>query len=274
MPGVSYDRAAAAFDSARSYPPGVAEQVRDAVLAHTRSGPGARILELGAGTGRIGLPFLAAGCAYVGVDLSRLMLARLHHKAAGLPGGDAVVQGDVSRLPFAAGSFAVVLGYQVLHLVADWRRALVEARRVLRPDGRLLLAGEEPIQQPDDRTASPRRLVRQRWQAILTELGAPPAPRRASNWVTADTAVAEALREQGAAVEQVELLTYAAPRTARQAVADLKARVYSTEITLPDALQAEAVRCLERWFDAACPAPDAPESARARVTALVASWEE
>jgi predicted TPR repeat methyltransferase len=47
--------------------------VRAAVLAALAT-PAPRLLELGAGTGRFGRPFVAAGDAYVGIDLSFGML--------------------------------------------------------------------------------------------------------------------------------------------------------------------------------------------------------
>ena len=75
MPGVNFDRAAAFYDATRALPDGVAEQVRDAVLDRVGARPGTRFLEVGVGTGRIALPFVRAGHAYCGVDLSVAMLA-------------------------------------------------------------------------------------------------------------------------------------------------------------------------------------------------------
>lgn len=41
----------------------------------------------------------------------------------------------MTALPYAAGSFDVVTSYLMLHHVIDWRDALNEAARVLRPGG-------------------------------------------------------------------------------------------------------------------------------------------
>ena len=43
--------------------------------------------------------------------------------------------GDVSCLPFRAGSVDAVFGFGVLHHVVDWRAALREIARVLKPGG-------------------------------------------------------------------------------------------------------------------------------------------
>src|SRR6266576_261723 len=47
---------------------------------------GGRALELGIGTGRVGLPLAARGVPVHGIDLSKAMVARLREK----PGGDAI----------------------------------------------------------------------------------------------------------------------------------------------------------------------------------------
>src|SRR2546428_13014497 len=46
-----------------------------------------------------------------------------------------VVFADGARLPFRDGTFDAVTTNHVLHLIPDWRRALSEAHRVLRPAG-------------------------------------------------------------------------------------------------------------------------------------------
>jgi SAM-dependent methyltransferase len=51
--------------------------------------------------------------------------------AAGFP----FVLGDACALPFATGSLGSVHLARVLHHVSDWRLALTEARRVVRPGG-------------------------------------------------------------------------------------------------------------------------------------------
>ena len=70
-----YDTAAPAFEDHRGMPPGVPEAIRSAIWAAVGAPDGRRVLDLGAGTGRIGRAFVAAGDAYVGVDASLGMLA-------------------------------------------------------------------------------------------------------------------------------------------------------------------------------------------------------
>ncbi len=49
---------------------------------------------------------------------------------------------DAEALPFADDSFDLVIGHAVAHHLPDVRGAFAEARRVLRPGGRLVIAGE------------------------------------------------------------------------------------------------------------------------------------
>jgi len=74
---VSFDRAVQYYDNTRAYPPGVAEKIRDAIVAYTHANLNTRLLELGVGTGLVALPFVAAGYHYVGVDISTKMMAQM-----------------------------------------------------------------------------------------------------------------------------------------------------------------------------------------------------
>jgi SAM-dependent methyltransferase len=87
------ERIAARYDdsSAEMFDPAVVGPVVD--LLADLSG-GGRALELGIGTGRIGLPLAQRGVEVHGIELSRAMVARLREK----PGGDAI--------PVTIGDFA------------------------------------------------------------------------------------------------------------------------------------------------------------------------
>ena len=95
----AFDAVAAGFDRHRALPESAARSVRKAVLmAIGAARP--RLLDLGAGSGRTGWPFVAAGDDYVGVDLSAGMLRVFANRAAG--GRRArLVQADGCGLPFA-----------------------------------------------------------------------------------------------------------------------------------------------------------------------------
>jgi SAM-dependent methyltransferase len=99
-------------------------------------GGGERVLDLGCGSCENAL-WLPAGCRYVGFDVSTtaLVLARQW----GRPGSR--VRGDAESLPFRTGSFDAVLSTYALEHFHEPGRTLLEAARVLRPGGLLLLVG-------------------------------------------------------------------------------------------------------------------------------------
>jgi SAM-dependent methyltransferase len=102
----------------------------DFVEAGLRTKP-AKILDSGCGVGWSTHALRERGHDAVGLDLHRDALE------ADVP----YIVGDVTALPFGDESFDAVTMYQVLEHVADPRRALAEAARVLRRGGRLIVVG-------------------------------------------------------------------------------------------------------------------------------------
>ena len=103
------------------------------------------LLDLGTGTGRM-LELLGPGLERgLGIDLSldMLALARARLDRAGLR-HCSVRQGDIYDLPLPRNSFDLVIVHQVLHYLDDGARAIREAARVLRPQGRLLVIDFAP----------------------------------------------------------------------------------------------------------------------------------
>ncbi|MGI9600665.1 MAG: methyltransferase domain-containing protein [Acidimicrobiales bacterium] len=100
--------------------------------------PGLEVLDVGCGPGTITLDLAArvAPGRVVGLDLSADVVAEAEtaRSEAGVANAEFVV-GDGYGLDFADASFDVVHAHQVLQHVADPVAALVEMRRVLRPDG-------------------------------------------------------------------------------------------------------------------------------------------
>jgi ubiquinone/menaquinone biosynthesis C-methylase UbiE len=161
----SYDASAAIFERHRALPEGVAEAVRSTILAALATPSRPCLLDLGAGTGRIGRPFVEAGDDYVGVDLSFGMLSEFRRRIARSHAGPRLVQADGQRLPFRDATFDAVMLIQVLSGVGNWRHLLEEAARVLRSTGALVLG----------RTVAPvggvDAAMKRRLRALLDETG-------------------------------------------------------------------------------------------------------
>ncbi|GLV82727.1 methyltransferase [Streptomyces lavendulae subsp. lavendulae] len=128
----SFDAAAALYAAHR---PGYPETLYDAVeeLAG-RPLAGARVADVGAGTGLGTGPLRRRGAEVVAVEPGDGMAAEFRRAHPDIP----VVRGDGDRLPLATGAFDLVTYAQAWHWT-DPARSVPEARRVLRPGGALAI---------------------------------------------------------------------------------------------------------------------------------------
>lgn len=118
-----------------------------------------RVLEVGVGTG-LSLEHYPPVDELVAVDPSEPMLRRARRRAAELGRDVTFVLASAEALPFPDGSFDTVVTLAVLCTVDDTERALAEIKRVLRPDGRLILlehvrAADEGLARWQDRLERP-----------------------------------------------------------------------------------------------------------------------
>jgi ubiquinone/menaquinone biosynthesis C-methylase UbiE len=119
-----------------------------------------RSLEIGSGTGYFSLNLLRGGLIEAATcsDISPGMLQTLRANARRLGLEVQTQAADAEQLPFADGSFDLVLGHAVLHHIPDLPRAFAEFERVLAPGGTILFAGEPSLY--GDRLATvPKRLA-------------------------------------------------------------------------------------------------------------------
>jgi ubiquinone/menaquinone biosynthesis C-methylase UbiE len=99
---------------------------------------GGRVLEIGGGTGA-NLPHYGEAVeSLVLTEPEPAMLRRLQRKTSEGASNATVVQAPAEALPFEDDSFDTVVSTLVLCGVEDQVRSLQEARRVLRPGGKLL----------------------------------------------------------------------------------------------------------------------------------------
>ena len=104
--------------------------------------PGGAVLDVGTGPGRLlhEVAALRPDLELVGADLSPDMVDLARRASAAVPGrGITFIAADVGGLPWAAGSFDVVVSTLSAHHWPDPVAAAGELTRLLRPGGRLIV---------------------------------------------------------------------------------------------------------------------------------------
>ncbi len=133
---VAFDRAVEYYDATRGFPPGVPEHIGATIAQAGGFSAQSRVLEIGVGTGRIALPTAKHVRTYIGIDLSRPMMERLLAKRTDEP--VSIANADATRLPLRDQVFDAVIAVHVFHLIPNWRDAVQEVARVLRPGAPLI----------------------------------------------------------------------------------------------------------------------------------------
>ena len=103
-----------------------------AALAMVALSPGARVLDVAAGTGALALEAAREGAQVLATDFSPGMVARI--AAQGLSNVEARVM-DGQALTLADGAFDAVFSIFGVIMFPDWRKGLSEMARVTRPGG-------------------------------------------------------------------------------------------------------------------------------------------
>lgn len=101
--------------------------------------PGARLLEVGAGTG-LSIAEMPRNVEITGIDLSQKMLDKAHKRMAHLGRADVHLHKmDATRLEFADNSFDRVLAAYFVSTVPDPIQVVLEMKRVCKPGGIILI---------------------------------------------------------------------------------------------------------------------------------------
>ncbi len=124
-----YSNQARTYDETRGASPSVVAALRDALAG----APGPALADVGGGTGNYSRALAAEGWDPLVVDPSPGMLARAKGK------GLATLSATAEALPLADASVDAAMLVSMLHHTAQPAVALAQARRILRPGGRLAL---------------------------------------------------------------------------------------------------------------------------------------
>jgi len=250
---VNFDRAAGYYDATRALPEATMAQLTGLLTAELAERQ--PCLEIGVGTGRFALPLRAAGIAMAGTDISGAMLRRLAANA----GGDSpfpLAQADATRLPFAAGTFGSVLAVHVLHLIPDWRVAVDEAVRVLRPGGALIASfptDNRAAGAPEGATAVAAGLSRDAvapWAGAMREAARRHGMRRKPFGAQAPSAVAGYLACRASARE-LDPVTVRSVWTLGESIEHVERQLFSWSWPFTPAQAKAAAADMRAWADRA-----------------------
>jgi O-antigen biosynthesis protein len=97
---------------------------------------GRRVLDLGCGAGYGTADLARVASSSVGVDLAPEAIG---YAARHFP-GTRFLQCSANAVPFPSASFDLLTAFEVIEHLRDWRALLAEARRVLEPDGLLIVS--------------------------------------------------------------------------------------------------------------------------------------
>ncbi len=108
-------------------------------LKQLSSGAAEDVLEIGCGQGTgAGILYrLFEPRSYVGIDLDPRMIERARRRCRHLENAR-FIEGDASALSFDEASFDLIVDFGIVHHIPNWRDALAEVHRTLRPGGEFL----------------------------------------------------------------------------------------------------------------------------------------
>jgi SAM-dependent methyltransferase len=135
-----FDEAAELYERAR---PGYPARLFDDLVELAGLGPGARVLEIGCGTGQATVPLAERGCAIVAVELGPALAAVARRKLARFPAVEVVVAA-FEDWPLPARRFDLVLAATAFHWL-DPAIRVGKAADALRPGGALAIVATHHI---------------------------------------------------------------------------------------------------------------------------------
>jgi ubiquinone/menaquinone biosynthesis C-methylase UbiE len=161
-------RTAHAYDRNKYHPPEVSGKIASAITElfdRQKNSEEPHIIEIGTGTGRIGMPLIARGFRFTGIDNDPDMMTVFRAKYGGISRKVSLLEADAQDLPFDNHSFDAALAVHVWDLIPNLEKALSEVVRVVKPGGFLFEGWEAPTSESEE------LLLRDLWIDALVRRG-------------------------------------------------------------------------------------------------------
>ncbi len=236
MDSVSFDPIAPVYDETRALDEGCFNAALDFLTGRFPPSEYKKLFEPGIGTGRIAIPLAERGYRVTGADISENMLKILAEKLSRRQTALPVVfqQADVTALPFRNGVFDIAVATHIFHLIRDWKKAMKEVLRVLKPGAPLVLMFT------GGGTEAPG--VKERYRALSAEYGYTVRPlgmnteTDLTDYLSATGRHAEWTRDRWQWKQRVRL---------DKVLADIGKKAYSSSQHVPDDVHVKVMEKLE-----------------------------
>jgi ubiquinone/menaquinone biosynthesis C-methylase UbiE len=248
----SFDEQAGSFDQRAGLPASVCDAIAKEVVLLAQLGPTDALLEVGAGTGQIGVALCQLPLRYVGFDASAAMLGVFERRCreSGRPASLIHANGN-NRWPADDGSIKAVFSSRAIHLLAV-EHVVEEVFRVSARNGATLLLGRVQRQ----KHSLPARF-RQEMRALLWQLGYASPEGQQKEREILDACV----RRGAAPFEQWLVATWPVQHSAAQVLASWRERSRFAGLDVPDDVKENVLSQLTVWAKDAFGSLDAIHSA-------------
>lgn len=130
------------------------DETLTAVVVESLAKEDSLVLDIGTGTGNLAIKFLEAGCQVIGLDPSVRLLRMAEQKVIkwGSQFEIRLCEDPFIKIPFFDDTFDVIASTYAIHHLTDNDKQLAirEMKRVLRPDGRIVI-GDVMFKDTDDK---------------------------------------------------------------------------------------------------------------------------
>ena len=255
-----------AYDRSQYHPPEVSGKIATAVtelFERQKNTEEPHILEIGTGTGRIGMPIIARGFRFTGVDNDPDMMTVFRAKYGGISRKVSLIEADAQDLPFEDHNFDAALAVHVWDLLPNLGKALSEALRVIKPGGFLFEGWEAPTLESEE------LLLRDVWTDALVRHGV--MTKRTGQRVALEQS-AQFLQSRGLASQESIVASWDVHKSPMDVIEALQDGVYSFTKGVPIEHRYAAARDVREFLSTHYTDLEAPVSTpwsfRLRVTRL------
>jgi ubiquinone/menaquinone biosynthesis C-methylase UbiE len=234
---IVFDRAVEYYDQTRAMPPERHRALIDALVRETGIHKSSRVLEIGIGTGRIGMSVAEHVRRLFGIDLSLEMMGVLRRKLADTNVNIDIAQADAGKLPFGDDTFDVAYAVHVYHLVAGWQNAMRDAWRLVKRGGCFVISFHK--REDDSPTARIRKQLREWAEARGVETKRP--------GTHSEEEILGEIRAWGIEPRIVVCSAWTEPEVPEKILEELDRQIFSETWMIPRAVMDDVMPRVREW---------------------------